>query len=349
MGSPGTARSAMTTDYERLDPAMWRPQARFRAEIGSRQQLRAFNDTGGIAVFLDVMSTSRPDIELSGSQSRILSFWDTRSRSGFVTKPKFSAGLLTLRFVLSGQICYLRRDGETMASPLIAALTGFDDLREVRASSAVSALSATFPVQSLVSASAALTGGGVYDLPALEQLADMGRPGMAALFCTVRSVQRRMQTMDREADLLLPLLQEVMSYQLLSAWPKRVALVQAPSAEPAPRQLGRAIDYIEANLPTVLTLAEIATVAGVSVRSLQIKFKKEFGRSPVQFIIERRLARVHQDLLSPMSAGRSIGAIARAWGFLHMGDFGQRYNRLFGCTPSQTRSNVARSRRFGAK
>jgi AraC-like DNA-binding protein len=335
----------MTTEYDRLDPDTWRPQARFRAAIGSRQQLRAFNDTGGIAVFLDVTRSRHPDIEILGSQSRILSFWDTRSHSGFVTKPKFSAGLLTLRFVMSGQISYIRRDGETVASPSIAALTGFDDLREVRASSAVSALSATFPVQSLVSASAALTGDGFRDLPALEPLADMGQPGMAALFCTVRSVQRRLQTMDQVADLLLPLLQEVMSYQLLSAWPKRAAVMMAPPTDPGSRQLGLAIDYIEANLPTALTLADVAAAAGISVRSLQIKFKNEFGRSPVQFIIERRLARAHQDLLSPMAAERSIGAIARAWGFLHMGDFGQRYRRLFGCTPSQTRSNADRSRR----
>jgi len=334
----------MTTEYERIDPDTWRPQARFRAAIGSWQQLRTFNDTGGIAVFLDVTRSPHPDIEIFGSQSRILSFWNTRSHSGFVTKPKFSAGLLTLRFVISGQISYLRRDGETIASPAIAALTGFDDLQEVRASNAVSALSATFPAQSLVLASSALTGDGVRSLPALEPIADMERPGMAALFCTVRSVQKRLQLMGQEVDLMLPLLQEVMSYQLLSAWPKCVAVAQALPAESASRQLGMAIDYIEANLPTVLTLANVAAAAGMSVRSLQNKFKKELGQTPVHYITERRLTRAHQDLISPTTAGRSIEAIARAWGFLHTGDFGQRYRRVFGCTPSQTRSNASRNR-----
>ncbi|MGE8131738.1 helix-turn-helix transcriptional regulator [Methylobacterium sp. NPDC080182] len=334
----------MMTEYDSLEPDTWRPQARFRAAIDSLHQLRAFNEKGGIAVFLDVTRASPPDIEILGSQTRILSFWDTRSRSGFVTKPKFSAGLLTLRFVTSGQISYLHRNGETVASSLIAALTGFDELREVRASSAISAVSATFPAHALVLASAALTGDGPSGLPALEPVADMNRPGMAALFCTVRSVQRRLQTIKQQSDLWLPLLQEVMSYQLLSAWPTRAAFTMAPPLDTASRQLQLAIDYIEANLQTALILADVAASAGISVRSLQIKFKRELGRTPVQFIIERRLTRAHEDLLSAAAVERSIGAIARTWGFLHAGDFGQRYRRQFGCTPSQTRSTTARGR-----
>ncbi|WCS28446.1 helix-turn-helix transcriptional regulator (plasmid) [Methylobacterium sp. NMS14P] len=334
----------MKADQTRRDPSLWRPQARFSATIASLNQLKTFNDTGGIAVYLDVERATAPAIEISGSQTEMLSFWETRSPSGFVTTPKFSAGLLTVRFVTRGHIVYAHRQGDILASPAIAALTGFDDLREVRASSAVGAVSATIAVDALAAANDALTGRDHAGLPALAPIADMTMPGLRALFCTIRLIRHRLQDLDRGADLMLPLLQEVMSYQLLSAWPKRVAAPAARTRDVAASHLRLAIEYIEANLSTAMTLADIAAAVGTGVRSLQTAFRKELGRTPVQFIIERRLTRAHEDLTAPAAPRRPIAAIARAWGFAHMSDFGQRYRRRYGCTPSETRRQHERAR-----
>ena len=80
----------------------------------------------------------------------------------------------------------------------------------------------------------------------------------------------------------------------------------------------------------------MAAAAGVGVRRLQTMFKAETGRTPVQFILERRLERVRADL-GTASDGLSIHEIASRWGFTHMGDFGRRYRARFGEPPSLTR------------
>ncbi|WP_345820269.1 helix-turn-helix transcriptional regulator [Methylobacterium fujisawaense] len=333
----------MAADQSGLDPSIWRPQASFSANIVSLRQLKTFNDSGGIAVHLDTTHSTIPDIEIAGSQSETLSFWETRSSSGFITKPKFSAGLVTVRFVTSGHIIYAHRQGDILASPTIATLTSFEDIHEVRASTAVGAVSATLAVEALSSAHEALTGCDHPGLPAFAPIAEMTTPGMTALFCSIRLIHRRLQASHRQADLMLPLLQEVMSYQLLSAWPKRAAGTAARLPDVASLHLRLAIEYIEANLSSALSLADVAAAARIGVRSLQNKFRTELGRTPVQFIIERRLARAHEDLTAVAKSSWSIAEIARAWGFVHMSDFGQRYRRKYGCTPSRTRREGGRA------
>ncbi|WP_246682757.1 helix-turn-helix transcriptional regulator [Methylobacterium sp. WL9] len=322
---------------DRHDENSWRPQPRFSASIISARQLRNFNDAGGIAVNFDVMKAMKPDINISGSQSELLSFWETRSASGFITQPKFSANLLTVRFITSGHIIYSHRGGDVLGSRTHATLAGFEGIKDVCASRALSSISGTIAVKTLIAANKALTGNDHAGLPSLSPVAEMTTPGMMALFCTVKLVKSQINDSMQQPDLILPMIQEIMSYQLLSAWPR---LENKPLNESTPAsscRLNLAVDYIHANLSSELTLADIASIAGISVRSLQDKFRKEIGRTPIQFIIDQRLERAHHDLLSAAKATWSISDIARHWGFVHMSDFGQRYRRLFGCSPSDTR------------
>lgn len=312
------------------------------ANIASQRQMRRFNDTGGIAVNFDVMRSTPPDIAIVGSQSETLSLWETRSGSGFVTKPKFNADLVTIRFVTSGQMVYRHGGGDAVGSPTHATLVGFEDLREAQASSGFGAISVTIAVEALMAAHTALTGSEHSGLPPLAPVAEIAAPGMKALFCTVRQVQCRSREVDWDGDLMFPLIQEVMGYQLLSAWPLRVDAAPSPAPDVPSRSLRLALDYIEANLSAPLTLADIAAAAGISVRSLQNKFRREIGRTPVQFIIDERLTRVHGDLVSARTAALSVADIARRWGFVHMSDFGQRYRRVYGRTPSEMRRETGR-------
>ncbi|MDB5645490.1 MAG: hypothetical protein JWQ05_1159 [Methylobacterium sp.] len=332
------------TAQARHDPTVWHPQQRLVARISSPRQLQVFNDRGGIAVNFDVMRSTSPAIEIVGGQSQTLCLWETRSASGFVTKPKFNADLVTIRFVTSGQIVYRHRGGDALGSPTHATLVAFDELREVQASHAFSAISGTIAVRDLVAANAALTGGEETGLPPLASVAEVSTPAMKALFCTLTQVQRRSQDAEPDRDFLFPLIQEVMGYQLLSAWPKRAEAKAPDTRDVASRSLDAARDYIEANLSMPMTLADIAAAAGISVRSLQNKFRRELGQTPVQFITDRRLTRAHQDLVSSRHVGHSVADIAGRWGFVHMSDFGQRYRRLFGCTPSGSRREAHRRR-----
>lgn len=321
----------------RLDPSTWRPQTRIAANIASLRQLRAFNDTGGIAVNFDVMRAVAPDIALVGSQSETLSLWEIRSASGFVTKPKFNADLVTIRFVTDGVITYRHRSGTYQGSPTHATLVGFDDLSEVQTSEAFGAVAGTIAVTVLEASQAALTGGEHRALPPLEPVAEIATPGLTALFCTVRQVQRQIREAHPGSDFTFHLIQEILGYQLLSSWPKRTPPTLVRTPDVPSRSLRCALDYIEANLSVPLTLADIAAAAGISVRALQDKFRREFGRTPVQFITDERLARVHRDLSSARNGDLSVADIARRWGFAHMSDFGQRYRRAYGRPPSETR------------
>ena len=332
---------AMTRLVQR-DPSAWRAQERFVARLGSLRQLQVFNDRGGIAVNFDIMRSVMPDITIVGSQSESFSLWETTSSSGFITKPKFNAELVTVRFVTNGCITYRDRSGEALGTPTHATLVGFEDLHEVRASAGFSALSATISVEALTAANEALTGGSRDGLQPLAPVAELNTPGMQALFCTLRQIYAQSPGVHPHGDLIIPLIREIFSYQLLSAWPKRDTPVPHATRDAPARTVRAALDYIEAHLSAPLTLADIAAAAGLSVRSLQDKFRQAVGQTPVQYIIDSRLRRVHQDLLSDNNVMHSIAEIAVRWGFVHMSDFGQRYRRLYGRAPSETRRDADR-------
>ncbi|WP_170249046.1 helix-turn-helix transcriptional regulator [Methylobacterium haplocladii] len=329
---------------DRHDENSWRPQSRFSVSINSARQLRNFNDIGGIAVNFDILNRAKPDINIHGTQSDLLSLWETRSGSGFITQPKFSADLLTVRFITSGHIVYSHRNGDILGSITHATLATFEGIKDVCAPRAINSISGTIPVKTLIAANRALTGSDHADLPSLSPVAEMANPGMMALFCTVKLIMSRLGDSLQPSDMLLPLIQEIMSYQLLSAWPRLDSKESYEPADAPSHPVKLAVDYIRANLSSELSLAYIASVAGISVRSLQDKFKKETGQTPIQFIIDQRLERTHRDLLSVAKAEWSIADIARLWGFVHMSDFGQRYRRLYGCSPSDTRREAPISR-----
>lgn len=107
------------------------------------------------------------------------------------------------------------------------------------------------------------------------------------------------------------------------------------------RAVGAAMEYMRANLGDPLTLTEISAQALVSPRALQLAFKKEIGQTPMQWLRDRRLDTAYALLRSAGSAHLRITDIAHRSGFVHLGDFAQRFRGRFGTTPSELR---ARSR-----
>ncbi len=107
-------------------------------------------------------------------------------------------------------------------------------------------------------------------------------------------------------------------------------------AGPSPRHVRRAIEYIHANATAALGLAEIATAARVSIRTLQAGFAKFKGFTPMGYVKRVRLEGAHADLRTA-GTEQSIADIARRWGFSHLGQFARDYRMAFGETPSETR------------
>lgn len=133
------------------------------------------------------------------------------------------------------------------------------------------------------------------------------------------------------------IIEEMLAFQFLSSWPHQ-AFRNSREATLSPL-LRSARDYIEDNLARHITVAEIAEASGVSVRTLQMTFKRGLQKTPVQHLIERRLERVRHELLNGENRGY-IAQIAYKWGFSHIADFVKRYKVRYGETPQQTRARA---------
>ncbi len=96
--------------------------------------------------------------------------------------------------------------------------------------------------------------------------------------------------------------------------------------------------YMYENLGEPLTLTGLEAVAGISVRSLQIEFKKRFKLSPLCWLKEQRLLRAHQ-LLTSKNEERPVSAIAKECGFTHFGRFSVAFRKKFGVSASALKKN----------
>lgn len=111
------------------------------------------------------------------------------------------------------------------------------------------------------------------------------------------------------------------------------------SHEPAarrPRTVKRALDAMHSRPAYPYTAAELAAVSGVGVRVLQDAFKQHLGMSPMTYLRRLRLDGVHRDLVRGDPWRTSVGEVAVAWGFTHLGRFAGAYRKRFGVSPSDT-------------
>ena len=102
----------------------------------------------------------------------------------------------------------------------------------------------------------------------------------------------------------------------------------------APAQLRRVIEYIDANIGAELSLAELASVAGLSPHHFGQAFKAVTGRPPHRYVIEKRVHRA-RDLL--YDAKIPIAEIAHAVGFSSQSHLTINFRRMTGVTPARFR------------
>lgn len=124
---------------------------------------------------------------------------------------------------------------------------------------------------------------------------------------------------------------------LLFALPHRYhdELTSPPKPSP-PRAVRRAQEVIEAEPERAFTVADLAEVARVSVRSLQDGFRKHAGCSPMGYLQRVRLQRAREDLLRADPVEDTVAAIAHRWGFAHLGRFASAYRTRYQESPSET-------------
>jgi AraC-like DNA-binding protein len=157
-----------------------------------------------------------------------------------------------------------------------------------------------------------------------------------------RLVRLLRDELDYEESLLYqPLIAEqlrscVLSGLLLSVPHKyHDELVGPPTAGP-PRAIRRAVEAIHDEPERAFTVADLARIANMSVRSLQEGFRRHVGSAPMTYLQSVRLDRAHESLRRADPAQVTVSAVAHRWGFAHLGRFASAYRLRFGEPPSDT-------------
>lgn len=111
--------------------------------------------------------------------------------------------------------------------------------------------------------------------------------------------------------------------------------LNAPSQQPGPGSVRRAVDMIENHPHRALTVSTLAREAGVSVRALQLGFRRHLDTTPTGYLRRVRLQRARVELQGS-GDGLTVSQVACRWGFTHLGRFAAEYRRRYGESPSQT-------------
>jgi AraC-like DNA-binding protein len=115
-----------------------------------------------------------------------------------------------------------------------------------------------------------------------------------------------------------------------------LSMTRVDSAPASPAAVRTAIDLIETDPQAPLTVSALAAQCDVSVRTLQNGFRHHLGMSPMAYVRETRLRRAHEELRVADPFTETVAAVARRWGFGHLGRFAAAHEVRFGQTPSQT-------------
>ncbi|RAI32291.1 hypothetical protein CH340_15955 [Rhodoplanes serenus] len=172
-------------------------------------------------------------------------------------------------------------------------------------------------------------------------------PHLAGLQDLVDEVRHLIRSLDRGPDEIVDLaLFRAASDQLLVLRLANVlAVAAAPDGRPAIHRhdpaLRRADEYIRAHADDNVDLIRLAQHVGLSLRSLQVMFRRTFDCTLVQYIRRHRLAMARRRLEAASDA--TIAEIARSSGFAHLGRFTAAYRAEFGELPRQTRQRSRRT------
>lgn len=241
-----------------------------------------------------------------------------------------------LHFVEKGQYrCGTLKDGVTATAHRVYLLRDVHE-HHVEAVSDTQQLCISIPIERCARLLAVDTDDPWKEMAKLQPMADFAHGklkvlhDLAGLLVTGGSGEHHFA----ETPLTASLIEEAFIGAFVEAWPGTTP-VKAPTKLP-PNYIKHAVEWIEAHPSSRVRLEDLALVAGVSVRTLQVGFKRELGISPLGYVIKTRLQLAHRDLLA-LGPDVSVEEIAQRWGFTHMGDFSARHRKFFGATPSEIR------------
>jgi AraC-like DNA-binding protein len=164
--------------------------------------------------------------------------------------------------------------------------------------------------------------------------------GGAAIMAAVRTMVRALELCGRAGPapvLAAEIEHGVLTALLLGQRHNYTDAIFAARTLPAPRVVRRVVELVDAAPEKPWTVADLASFAGVSGRSLYAAFRGQLGTSPMSYVRRRRLERAHDELLDLDPArGTRVIDVALRNGFTHAGRFAAAYRARFGESPSAT-------------
>lgn len=147
----------------------------------------------------------------------------------------------------------------------------------------------------------------------------------------VRSISGQLR---EPADLLAnPLVGEQLAGAITSAFILAVTPNDEIGGAPRPRIVKRVLDALHDAPERAWTAADMAQIAGTSVRRLQEGFQQWVGKTPSACLLDIRLSRAQEELASGAGAF-TVSDVAARWGFSNASRFAAAYKRRYGVSPS---------------
>jgi AraC-like DNA-binding protein len=124
----------------------------------------------------------------------------------------------------------------------------------------------------------------------------------------------------------------------LGAFPTTVTAEDHPAdrTDHQPVLLRRAMEFIDSNVMTDISLADIAEAVHITPRAVQYMFRRHLDTTPVAYLRRLRLHYARQDLVAGNRIDDTVTAIAARWGFAHTGRFAVLYREIYGQSPHAT-------------
>jgi transcriptional regulator of acetoin/glycerol metabolism/AraC-like DNA-binding protein len=120
---------------------------------------------------------------------------------------------------------------------------------------------------------------------------------------------------------------------VLASLRQRAPAAQARGGLP-PGAMRRVREYVDAHLGESMDLAELASIAGLSVFHFARQFKQSAGVTPHSYLVQRRVERA-QDLLARTDL--ALSEIAVAAGFSDQSHLARHFRQMLGTTPREFR------------
>ncbi|MCV2365742.1 helix-turn-helix transcriptional regulator [Paucibacter sp. DJ1R-11] len=319
---------------------------RYIAELNARapmahREIASWGRDRAPRLQLELVQAPRPQAESAAPQLFL-----TESRNSFVlnvrsqTRQTADSDHLLVGLVLSGSVrMQMKAEGECLARAGEGLLFNPTEVAQAQFAADSHFVEIALPREPLLRLSSTLwTAAGSEAPPSLL------RPKLAP------ALAQKLHFMAQQASALLQHGDETSPPILIERWVEMMGLsllheqaMAAPGLkscqgrpEPMmPRNLRRALDYLDAHAQSEILLTDIAAAACVSVSSLLRHFNEHLGLTPMAYLRQLRLDRARAELRQG-KAGR-IGELAQRWGFQSAGKFSQAYLRRFGERPSDSR------------